>query len=337
MWEERSRGEDIMDVTAGEPLKGLCRRIVREHGIANDLRRCQVLSGGYSHTIVNCDDHVIARLSNLPRGEAQFQREREALLLLAGLPGIPSLLGWGTHDGWHYLLVTRLPGENLFRAWLTASAARQRHWLPQLAHVMRRVHALRADTYLVGMWLTTTGPTWLDAHDAHMTGVLTALRQLPVPDGVRELINLAGAYYAEHRETLRYAVGPCMVHGDLQPYNVIVDGPSLTGVIDWEWAHGAEPDIDLADMVRWALFPKHPAEEALEDRVSAADYALLIPALLASYPEVAATPHLRTRVTIYELEYDLPFLLQHKGSYRQPCERMHGWLRGNVLEGLLPE
>lgn len=50
----------------------------------------------------------------------------------------------------------------------------------------------------------------------------------------------------------------CLVHGDLNPKNVLVDPVSLelTAVVDWEFAHAGHPWTDVGNLLR---FERHPA------------------------------------------------------------------------------
>lgn len=50
----------------------------------------------------------------------------------------------------------------------------------------------------------------------------------------------------------------CLVHSDLNPKNLLVDPESLTvtGVLDWEYAHAGHPFTDLGNLLR---FDRHPA------------------------------------------------------------------------------
>ena len=50
----------------------------------------------------------------------------------------------------------------------------------------------------------------------------------------------------------------CLVHGDLNPKNVLVDTTTLdlTAVLDWEYAHAGHPWTDVGNLVR---FDRHPA------------------------------------------------------------------------------
>lgn len=50
----------------------------------------------------------------------------------------------------------------------------------------------------------------------------------------------------------------CLVHGDLNPKNILVDPGTLevTAVVDWEYAHAGLPTADLGNLLRW---DRHPA------------------------------------------------------------------------------
>jgi aminoglycoside phosphotransferase (APT) family kinase protein len=64
---------------------------------------------------------------------------------------------------------------------------------------------------------------------------------------------------ARRAQTLLDEVGrTCLVHSDLNPKNVLVDPGNLTvtGVLDWEFAHSGHPFTDLGNLLR---FDRRPA------------------------------------------------------------------------------
>ena len=318
------------------PSPDQLRRILTAAGIDEPVVTCTALEGGYSNAVLDLDDRYILRLSNLPGTARRFARERMALGRARDVPGVPRLLGagrLGAYGAWWYLLLAKLPGENLFRAWLDATTGERLGYARELAGWMRGLHGIPMERYSCGYHQTAlrerpAGTSWLAGHDAYVRRLLRLVRAQRWDADLAELIDAAEAYYAVHREALGYQVGPRLLHGDLQLYNVIVDRGHLTGVVDWEWAHGGEPDFDLADLARWALYPVDVAEEALEPRVAPEDFAALMPDLLDAYPEVAGIPRLCERLTIYQLEYDLHKLAQAPRSPRLPARRLRGWLRG---------
>jgi aminoglycoside phosphotransferase (APT) family kinase protein len=102
------------------------------------------------------------------------------------------------------------------------------------------------------------------------------LGPLPGPDGLvdwvgQHLPQLAGwtaeeraglAVVAETAQAILDGVGRvCLVHGDLNPKNLLVDQDTLTltGVVDWEFAHAGHPATDLGNLLR---FERDPLFEA---------------------------------------------------------------------------
>jgi hypothetical protein len=76
------------------------------------------LGGGYSKVIYDINDRYILRISHFVRDGSDIDRERANLSVVLGLPGIPQVLGAGTADiegGLPYLLVSKVPGRNVFR------------------------------------------------------------------------------------------------------------------------------------------------------------------------------------------------------------------------------
>jgi aminoglycoside phosphotransferase (APT) family kinase protein len=53
----------------------------------------------------------------------------------------------------------------------------------------------------------------------------------------------------------------CLVHGDLNPKNVLVDPATLevTAVLDWEYAHSGHPWTDLGNLLRFERDPAYAA------------------------------------------------------------------------------
>ena len=90
-------------------------------------------------------------------------------------------------------------------------------------------------------------PAWVAAHEI----ALSAFTRDELA-GLREL-----AVYAQ--DMLDIHDRRCLVHGDLNPKNVLVDPDSLTisGLVDWEFAHAGHPFTDLGNLVRFERMPAY--------------------------------------------------------------------------------
>lgn len=321
------------------------------------------LAGGYSHRVHAIGDDHVLRMTPSTRAP-RLRHEAVVLDALSNRPDLdpvrsvlPRVIGEIDGDssgdpqwhGWRGILVNRFPGTNAFRAWLDAPAAVRRRWIYDAVTALRAVHGFgppgtgRADhdargssSYVVGWYGTRiedAGPDWRDAHRRYLSALRGLLSDRPHAE-TRALVEVSLAACADRLDAMVNAFGPRPGHGDLHLHNVIVSGQSVTGIIDWEWGGHTEPDADLAHLLRWSLFPAHPADEDLEDRVSARDFVDVAPAIWAAYPEVAALRDLEARLFTYLVEHDLHQLVAHPDS-TQAVTRLEAW-HGGACRELLP-
>jgi hypothetical protein len=320
--------------------------VLRAARISAPLANCDfVPMPDYAANVVAILNGQYILRASVGEGAARLARERQALELLRARGGIPQVLGAGTlglGEEAYYLLENRIPGRTVFPLWLEVADEARVRLVEELVALIRPIHQLAVPTYAIGHYqdaLRDWRGTWLDGHDSYMRQLLVRVRARALTADQADLVREAEAYYADNRTALVYSVGPRVAHGDLHLYNVLAEDDRITGLIDWEWAYGGgtEPDFDLDALIRWALYPRGIAEEELEERVTGADFALLVPALLAAYPEIRAIPRLCERTTIYQIEHELHKMASWPPRVPQePMRRLHGWVRERRLAEYLP-
>ena len=66
-------------------------------------------------------------------------------------------------------------------------------------------------------------------------------------------------YYDSHIDLLLGADGPCVIHRDFRPGNIIIDHGKIQGVIDWSSARGgfAEEDFCPLEFGEWSDNPAY--------------------------------------------------------------------------------
>ncbi len=326
-------------------------------------RDCPVaLSGGYSHGVYALGGSHVLRFA-IPERAERLRHEAVILNDLGARPGLVDIAdrlprvvasfdgALSTNDslssrwrGWHGLIINRFQGSNAFRAWLGASEATRVRWVHEAVRILRTVHGFRDGTpsgpvpsspalrYTCGWYGTRmegVGSDWCECHRLY----LSKLRDLLVAGGTvshRNLLEASLTACWARLDALTTVWGPRTGHGDFHLHNIIVSGTAVTGVIDWEWGGLTEPDADLAHLLRWSLFPGHPADEDLEDRVSAGDFAGVPSAIWNAYPEVATIDGLEDRLFVYLAEHDLHQLSQYPES-PQAIARLEAWLAGAHL------
>lgn len=75
----------------------------------------------------------------------------------------------------------------------------------------------------------------------------------------KELIKQCNQYYNNHRNLLTEVDGPCMIHRDFRPGNMIIQEGRLKGIIDWAGGRSgfAEQDFCLIERFKWFVTPEH--------------------------------------------------------------------------------
>ena len=137
--------------------------------------------------------------------------------------------------------------------------------------------------------------------------MLAKARLLPnfdgdVIDGARRLVARCAAFLDDESSWV-------LVHGDLHFENVLWCDGHLTAVLDFEFARRAPRDLDVATLLRFCANPRlHVADDYAAD-IHAADYRQVPGWLWEEYPEVFASAHLRERLALYLLAFDLSQLV----------------------------
>ncbi len=185
------------------------------------------------------------------RGPLAPEVDAAVLDLVRGLLPVPRVLevrrGDPASDLPGLLVTTRLPGERLDQL-LPALAPDQVREVGErlgvlaarLGHMVqpgRGVFANRSLRLVDGPPGMAHLPTWLEQHANRLDAALV--------EGLGPVVDAA-------QDLLDGDLRACLVHGDLNPKNLLVDPATLevTGVLDWEFAHSGLPWADLGNLLR---------------------------------------------------------------------------------------
>lgn len=105
--------------------------------------------------------------------------------------------------------------------------------------------------------------------------------------------------------------GPCLVHGDFNPTNILVRNGVVTGILDWEFAHAGGPYMDIGNLLR------HTAP-AYQDQIAAG---------LAAGGR-ALPPNWKKKAELVDLGSHLEFLTtQRSDDFKRQCVQ---WIHGFI-------
>ena len=278
-------------------------------------------------------DELVVRVSD---GELRdsFLHEARVVDLLAGT-AVPHArcLGTGTSADGTWYIGERLPGRTLHQAWNDLAPADRRVVVTALATAIRALHRVEVPVDLRPAWLSDA--LTLDARDADRARTEAAawLDELAalLPGLDRGLIGRAHAWLSDRVELLA-GDARVLVHADLHPSNVMVDGTTISGLIDFECARAQPADAELHRLLFWCARPQDvppvPGDPGLDGRTLRE-----VPTWLRdAYPEPFAVPNLRERLHVYDMQWELAQLhrMRTPSSMTATQDRIRALLSGHA-------
>jgi aminoglycoside phosphotransferase (APT) family kinase protein len=248
---------------------------------------------GFANVVAMTGDHVI-RL-NEGRFVDAFRHEAEVLGQLKGIIPVPEVVAFGERaGGGEFIILQRLPGENLEDAWPSLSPASRTSIIDELASILRTLHAIPQQSWMRCRWSELANETG-DAHNAYHAPptVAPALNEsaTTIRPEIGDLLEKAKQFIAD-RAALFSGDDDVFLHTDIHFRNVIVDQGRITGLIDFEGSRPGPIDIECNMLIRWISSRRDHAQGT---------YRTILADLDRAYPQLLTVPHLATRLEVREL------------------------------------
>jgi len=288
-------------------------RLFARHGLG-PVESVQPLAGGQLNNALRVNDGHVLRFREATRSTGSLKREAAVLARVKGRVKTAEVVASGLDDilG-EYLILTWLPGRSLLAAWLeTPDVTTREWWLAQWTASLRAIHEERFPKpgELPNGELKPYA-SWRSYIESRIRKRLDLLMRVPAMD--RELVLAAERYLRRHAGVLDD--GPCcLIHRDMHFANALVQGPHLTGILDFELAESGPPDYELDTIYRFLRYPWLFSEAGSPSRLTPARFASVWIRLKRGYPELFQARHLRDRLCLYALDHDLSSLIQAYGG-----------------------
>jgi aminoglycoside phosphotransferase (APT) family kinase protein len=244
---------------------------------------------------------------------ASNQRLRREAMLGQALPsevGYPEVLAYGGESSaGDWLVLRRLPGRPLSRAWPQMTTDERRDAIRQLARMLRALHSWECTVPLPPienppqlLSVGSTGPA--------VAPVLDALDRARALDHVDPILLAEAIEIVEQgADALEPFTSTTLIHGDLTFENVLWDGHAITGMLDFEWARLAPRDLELDILLRFCAHPYLHVAEDYEHLTKAEDYVDVPWWLAEEHPTLFDFARQIDRVRVYSIAYDVRELL----------------------------
>jgi aminoglycoside phosphotransferase len=243
------------------------------------------------------------------RPDHRLRREAELAPLLPPEVGYPEIVSYGEHSGFDFLIQRRRPGIVLSRGWPSMPVSERRSAVRQLTSMMRALHATRCPPELAAPEHTPQLLSSAPGTQCVAPLVAALERALRLDHVERDMVAALRAYVKANAHVLEPYSTDTLIHGDLTFENVLWDGERITALIDFEWARGAPPDLELDVLLRFCAYPFLHVAADYETVTVAADYESVPFWVRDDYPQLFEAPHVLDRVRLYSIAFDVRELL----------------------------
>jgi aminoglycoside phosphotransferase (APT) family kinase protein len=248
---------------------------------------------------------VVLRVNR--RLHSRLRREAEISSLLPPDVPYPTVIGVGGGSGQDWVVLDRIPGTPLVRAWPTMERADRRRAVRELARTLRSLHTTTVPKELADI---SDPPQLLVPGPRAVNPVLQALDRAEALEFVDPVIIAElRSYVRGVRAVLDPFESDHLIHGDMHFQNVLWDGQHITALLDLEFARAAPPDLDLDVFLRFCSYPALFVPVGREHEARRQDYDEVPAWFREDYPELFDHPALVDRLRLYAIAFDLKHVL----------------------------
>lgn len=217
------------------------------------------------------------RVLKIPFSTVKFAREKRSLEMLQGKLPVPKLIAdWQPNDiTAGVLLISFLPGQALAGG-ITSELSFE------LGVLLAQLHLHRSDTFGDEFQRAEAATSnWWAMLEQKFQSWQPLCKEVMPSDLFESALRKFEEFYADLPEP----DGPCLVHFDYRPGNVLVENGHITGLIDFESCRGGSADLDFTKIQEdvWEKFP-----ETREP-------------FLRGYSSIRPLPNLKETLPFYEL------------------------------------
>ena len=219
----------------------LVRDVLRAAGMPSAVPVVRATEGVGNHVFLAGE--VVVRLGT-GSDAAKFPRSAAILRAARGVVRVPEVVYTEFDAGpVPVMVLQRMPGASLASRWKDLDEAARPRFLEAVALELEALHRLRPEDIPDAGF---TSPWW-QARADRIEGWLRSLRgTAPVP---AQWFDTMQAYFEEHRDALENAPPACVLHNDVHWGNVLVDGETLTAILDFDDALAGPPEEDAWQLV----------------------------------------------------------------------------------------
>jgi len=156
---------------------------------------------------------------------------------------IPKVLWQGVVSNKIVIIENRLPGKTLDEQWKFMTAHDKKRVVNDLVEFLKFIRTNKNDR----IYSVSSGKQFVNFYDYLTDGLQKKISRIRRnPEARTKLEKTTNVIFApDARKLFNSTTKPQLVHGDLINHNLLTNGKTLTGVLDWELATYGDPEYDI--------------------------------------------------------------------------------------------
>lgn len=230
----------------------LALQVAADAGLPAHPRDLRPLSGGIANHVYSLRGHYTIRLGTGPDGKC-YPKSAALLQAVEGRILAPKVLYTDFTQNrypWNVMVCTHLPGDSLYHCWNDLSPADHRRILAPLPDQLRVLHSLPWPPLAQRLELVLPAAALQD----QLARLFPAAQTAAPP----QLLATLRQYVDTHWPAIATAPSPVIIHNDVHWNNILVYNKNFAGLIDFDDAELAWPEVDAMAMVYFLAATEDP-------------------------------------------------------------------------------
>ncbi len=244
-------------------------------------------------------DTLVLRINH--RGVGRLAREARIVSALPREALYPEVVTVGHDDEIEWMLVRRVPGIDLGRAWMSMTPVEREHAIHQLAAALAAVHGTPIEGIPDDDFRPQ--PAFRPPHTLPLGPLLELIDEVIGPHDPA-IVELATEFVTQRWSAFDDA-DRGLVHGDPHLENVLWDGQRVSALLDLEWSRPSWSHADLEILLAVADSPRLFAAADYDASIDPSTFTEMPRWLAAARPDWFAHPRIVERLEVLYLSRTL--------------------------------
>jgi len=290
----------------------IIEKIFQEHDLGKiiSIKKIEI---GFTNEVFLINDKLMLKVCEDKSNEEQFEQEVFFYNFFKKQIHVPEIKIFDKSRSIYsrfFTIYPKIEGDNLYSKWHLFSNEERKTIIKQLCDILKIINNASVEKFITAHKIKFI-KNWHDKIIDQIQSSLIKIEQKKLLSD--ELLKVIKKFVTENHHVLKEQE-MALVYWDAHFDNILVKGPKIVGLLDFERTELASIDFILDILKRMTEYPKKYMSAASEKYARKEDYVHLLDWFREFYPELFDFKDLDTRLDLYSIKHDLDTLIAYPDS-----------------------